>query len=297
MKIKLLFVLLFVCSWVNAQDINKILLNGEKIITVVFPSGILNATTGSKSIFIDYDKSGSASMLFIKTKAPFNETNLLVKTTDNYVYNINVGYEKDSKKVVNIFKVNKALGILVGDEVVEEKADIALDVQPISDSKNVRDNDYTIGNTTINDSENNKVDCSDCESILKKNKKVKRIFEENNNIKLQLHNVVYRKGKLYVVVEIDNNSNVDFNINYIKTFIDSGKKSKHASAQYLEKNPILIYNAARTVEHHKSRKYVFAYDQFSIDMNKNMTFELNENNGERHIFLKVSNRIINNPIN
>ncbi len=97
------------------------------------------------------------------------------------------------------------------------------------------------------------------------------------------------------MISIINNSNIDYNINYIKSYVKQSKE-KASSNQYLEKNPIQIFNSNREIPAASNRKFIFVYDQFTIDKNKTFVFELNEANGERNQTLYINNFIINNPL-
>ncbi|NJM79002.1 MAG: DUF4138 domain-containing protein [Flavobacterium sp.] len=138
------------------------------------------------------------------------------------------------------------------------------------------------------------VDCTICESIIKKGKNIKRINNTNYSIKLDLENVYYYDGKIYITVDIDNKTNIDYNINYIKSYVKLSKESK-SSNQYLEKNPVSIFNSNRVIKGREKKKIIFIYDQFTIDNNKILVFELNEANGERNLNLNIPNYTINNP--
>ena len=147
----------------------------------------------------------------------------------------------------------------------------------------------------INDAVNKQQDCGLCDKIFAIGKNVKRINSTNYNIKLDLENVAYSEGKVYVSINIINNSNIDYNINYIKSYVKQSKE-KASSNQYLEKNPIQIFNSNREIPAASNRKFIFVYDQFTIDKNKSFVFELNEANGERNQTLYINNFIINNPL-
>jgi len=131
--------------------------------------------------------------------------------------------------------------------------------------------------------------------MLQAKKKLKRISKSLFDIKLELENIYYHDTKIYMVVCITNNSNIDYYINYIKTYIFQNKDN--SSNQYLEKSPTELFNTRQIIKTKQNQKIVFVYDQFTIDQNKEFVFELNESQGERNISLEIPNYIINNPKN
>ena len=131
--------------------------------------------------------------------------------------------------------------------------------------------------------------------MLKDKKSIKRIFDENYSVKVQINDIYYYQNKLYFVINFINESDIDYSFNYIKSYIDTNNDNKASTAQYLEKNPLFIYNAIRTIPGGTNRIIIFVYDQFSIDNNKKIVFEINESNGERNLSLKVPHYLVNNP--
>lgn len=275
--------------------------NENKFVSVVFDSNIVQGAVGSSEYSFEYDQEGKENVALIKAKKKdAKETNLIVKTANGTLYNINIEYGFEAK---NIVKFNESDGMNISSSnssSISVNASTDTSIKPIenlnTNSKtSIRENDYTIGKTVINDAENKPSECQFCEKLIKVGKYVKRINSSSYNIKLDLENVCYYDSKIYVSVNIINNSNIDFVINYIKTYVKQSKETK-SSNQYLEKNPIEIYNPTRIIKGSSERKFIFIYDQFTIDNNKNLVFELNEANGERNQLLTIPNYIINNPI-
>ena len=254
-----------------------------------FNSNISSAIIGNDDYSLEFNQDGSENIALLKansTKA--RETSFVVKTNSGLLFNINIKYGNSPK---NIIQVNDSLGVQISQRNNENSKVVS------NEKTNIREDDYTIGNTVINDNQNKKVDCEYCDKLVKTPKTIKRIFDESFKVKLQINNLYYFDNKLFFVINITNSSNIDYNINYIKSYIDTKKDSKNASAQYLEKNPSTIYNANRTIQGNTNKSFIFIYDQFTVDSNKHLTFEINENNGERNLALRVPAFIINNPVN
>ena len=301
MKINIL--IFFVCLQMGAQTLK---INENKFVSIVFDSNIIQGAVGSKDYTFEYNPDGTENVALIKAnKKDARETNLIVKTVNGMLYNINIEYGSEAK---NIIKFNQSDGMnlngssssisvsTVGPQNENTKNTTNTTNTTASTVKtNIRENDYTIGNTVINDAENSPKECTFCDKLLKVGKYIKRINSSNYGIKLDLENVCYLDSKLYISINIINKSSIDFNLNYIKSYVKQSKETA-SSNQYLEKNPVEIYNASRKIKSNSERKIIFIYDQFTIDENKSLVFELNEANGERNQMLFIPNYIINNPL-
>ena len=288
---KISIIALFFCALATAQTLK---VNENKLVSVVFDSNIIQGAVGNDDYNFNFNPEGTESVALLQaTKKGAKPSNLVVKTSNGILYNINIEYSLDSQ---NIVRIEQSQGIKLTNSTAESPTTVQNGADDKSNIKrSIRENDYTIGNTVINDAVNKQQDCGLCDKIFAIGKNVKRINSTNYNIKLDLENVAYSEGKVYVSINIINNSNIDYNINYIKSYVKQSKE-KASSNQYLEKNPIQIFNSNREIPAASNRKFIFVYDQFTIDKNKSFVFELNEANGERNQTLYINNFIINNPL-
>lgn len=288
---KISIIALFFCAFATAQTLK---VNENKLVSVVFDSNIIQGAVGNDDYNFNFNPEGTESVALLQaTKKGAKPSNLVVKTSNGILYNINIEYSLDSQ---NIVRIEQSQGIKLTNSTAESPNTLQNGADDKSNIKrSIRENDYTIGNTVINDAVNKQQDCGLCDKIFAIGKNVKRINSTNYNIKLDLENVAYSEGKVYVSINIINNSNIDYNINYIKSYVKQSKE-KASSNQYLEKNPIQIFNSNREIPAASNRKFIFVYDQFTIDKNKSFVFELNEANGERNQTLYINNFIINNPL-
>lgn len=297
----LIIILLFSFS-IKAQEIK---VTEKKHITLLFESNIISGIVSNEDYIFEYNQDEPDNMALIKAKSKTaEETSLIIKTENGTIFNINVLYGISNKSIIQI---SDSLGVKAKTQTphkeltlnksgLKEKNESSENLKD-SVKNSIRENDYTIGSIIINDSENKDIECLVCEKLLKSKKNIKRILDEKYNVKIQLNNIYYLDNKLYCVISFINESDSDYNLNYIKSYVETSNESKTSSTQYLEKDPILIFNSNRTIPVKSERKYIFVFEQFSIDNNKKLTFEVNENNGERNLFLKIPHFLINNPKN
>jgi len=291
-KAKLTIIFLFF----SLSLLSQIKVSDKKHTTLVFESSIESAIVSSENYSLEYNESKPSPVALIKAlKNKAEETTLIVQTTNGVLFNLNVRYSPNPENIVN---VNDSLGVNIKRKTnYSSESDVtSLKEKEEKEIKgSIKENDYTIGNVVINDRINSSIPCEFCEIVLKKKKGVKRILDTKYNIVIQFKNVFYSKDKLYFIVSIKNKSNSDYHLNYIKSYISSGKNNVLATSQYLEVYPIQIYNSSGTVESSDEKNFVFVYDLFTIDKSKSLVFEVNERNGERNLFLSVPDYIINNP--
>jgi hypothetical protein len=288
-----LIFLLLLPFFLNSQ----IKVGDKKYTTLIFESNIISGIVSNNDFDFEFNEDSPENMALLKAKNKLAEdTSLIVKTENGTVFNINLVYGTNEKNIQIIpdslgvkLNINYKKGTIKENDAVESNKSIG------EINKNIKENDYKIGNTVINDSENKKIKCYECENLIKNNHSVKRVFDKLYNITIKFNNVYYLNNKLYFVLTFKNESDLDYSFNYIKSYIETGNENRVSSAQYLEKNPILIYNLTRTIVGKSEKKFVFVYDQFSIDNNKKLTFEINENNGERNLVLEIPHFFINSP--
>jgi hypothetical protein len=294
-KVNYLFVFFTFPLFLFAQDIK---VNEKKFTTLLFESNIISGVVGNEDFVFEFNPDGTDNMALLKAaKKNPEETSLVVKTENGTIFNVNVFYGAENK---NIIYIKDTLGMNIKTKVKEFKKNVSVPEEKnneniSSEKTNIREDDYTIGNSVLNDNENKSVDCPECIKMIKNPKSIKRIFDEKYNVKAQLNDVYYSNNKLYFVVNFMNSSDLDYSFNYIKSYIDTNNDNRTATSQYLEKNPLFIYNAYRTIQGNNEKVLIFVYEQFSIDNNKKLVFEINESNGERNLLLKVPHYLINNP--
>lgn len=276
------------------QDIKA---SEKKFTTLLFESNIVSGIVGNEDFIFEYNVEEPDNIALLKaSNRNASETSLVVKTENGTIFNLNIVYGTENK---NIVRISDTLGVSMKvkkNNVTTKNTSKSNENNSEEQIKrNIREDDYTIGNTTLNDNENNQVECQECENILKSKKSIKRVFDENYEVKAQINDIYYFQNKLYFVINFINESDLDYSFNYIKSYIDTNNDSRASTTQYLEKNPLFIYNTNRTIRGGTSRVLIFVYDQFSIDNNKKIVFEINESNGERNLSLKVPHYLVNNP--
>lgn len=101
-------------------------------------------------------------------------------------------------------------------------------------------------------------------------------------------------GKIYVLLEIANRTNIPYDIEsavFITAPISKGRKTIEVEEKVFQ--PIWS-NQPETFAKKTTKKLVYVFDKFTISDNKNLLFVLNETEGERTLTLEIKpNYIIN----
>lgn len=94
-------------------------------------------------------------------------------------------------------------------------------------------------------------------------------------------------GKIFVMLEVSNRSNINYDIQNI-SFITSPIKKKGVDFDTEEKIFLPIWsNQPEFIGKKAKQKLVFVFDKFTIGENKTLNAVINENEGERNLKLEI----------
>jgi len=260
---------------VNAQTtpvLDTIYANDQKNVALFFPEPIRQGITGSENFVFTYNREKEQYFGLLQAK-PGKESNLLVISKYGAIFSYIVRY-KDQLDSLNYF---------------------------IPTSKSIGNEKPIVGNAIKNNKPKKEVGNSAsyynkfCSYLLARKQRIGRIKKRNEGIVLSVENIVFNKKELYFVIEIENKSSLDYDLNFLKLSIETRKKGKKKSLQRIYQEPIFKYNLPNSIAGNKTRKLVYVLPKFSISNDRRVILELNEKNGERNIKLKVSHKYINNP--
>lgn len=104
--------------------------------------------------------------------------------------------------------------------------------------------------------------------------------------------VYVNDGKLYVLIEVANRTNINYDIEAI-SFITDPIQVKNRQIATEEKIFSPIYSIqTETIAKKSKEKLVFVFDKFTISDNKNLLFVMSEIDGERTLTLEVKPKYI-----
>ena len=112
---------------------------------------------------------------------------------------------------------------------------------------------------------------------------------------MSVENIVFDTEELYFVIQIKNNSTLDYDLNFLKLSVETRQKGKKKSLQRLYQEPIFKHNMPSKITENETVRFVYVLPKFSLSNDRRAIFELHEKDGERNIELKISHSYINNP--
>jgi hypothetical protein len=266
---------IFAFSMVNAQTtpvLDTIYANDQKNVALFFPEPIRQGITGSENFVFTYNREKEQYFGLLQAK-PGKESNLLVISKSGAIFSYIVRY-KDQLDSLNYF--------------IPTSRSIGNEKPVVSDTVSAKENNKVAGGRGIYSSKFSSF-------LLDRKQRIGRIKKRNEGIVLSVENIVFNKKELYFVIQIENKSSLDYDLNFLKLSIETRKKSKKKSLQRIYQKPIFKYNLPNSIAGNETRKLVYVLPKFSISNDRRVILELNEKNGERNIKLKVSHKYINNP--
>ncbi|TLP71740.1 DUF4138 domain-containing protein [Maribacter sp. ACAM166] len=269
----------FVPLLCSAQDtaqtstvLDTIYANDNKNVALFFPEPIRQGITGSDNFVFTYNREKEQYFGLLQAK-PGKDSNLLVVNRNGAVFSYIVRYKAQLSKLNYFIPLSSAIG--------NERPNLAL---PILTKKEQQANnaDYYLRACTY--LLNNKQPMA-----------IRTLQKRNDGIVLSVTNIVFDKEELYFVIEIENTSSLDFDLNFLKLSIETRQKGKRKSLQRLYQEPIFKHNLPSKIVENETVRFVYVLPKFSLSNDRRAILKLNEKDGERNIELKILHRFINNP--
>lgn len=125
-----------------------------------------------------------------------------------------------------------------------------------------------------------------------------RNSSEFRKITLTIKGVYVNAGKLYFFMEINNRSNIKYDVNKL-TFLTSAKRKnkKQVEAEEQEFEPLYFFRELNDIPANSKVSFVAVFEKFTLNNDKEMQISLSEKNGERMVQLVINTEIITNAQN
>ncbi len=260
---------------VNAQAthvLDTIYANDTKNVALFFPEPIRQGITGSDNFVFTYNREKEQYFGLLQAK-PGKESNLLVVNINGAIFSYIVRYKKQLSKLNYFIPLSNSIG--------NEKPIVTDSIQVVTSEKNIDNRTYYYQKF--------------CTYLLNRNQRIGRIKKRNEGIIFSVENIVFDKEELYFVIQIENNSTLDYDLNFLNLSIETRQKGKRKSLQRLYQEPIYKHHLPSKIAEGKMVRFVYVMPKFSLSNDRRAILELNEKDGERNIKLNTSHRYINNP--
>ena len=256
----------------TTQLLDTIYANDTKNVALFFPEPIRQGITGSDNFVFTYNREKEQYFGLLQAK-PGKESNLLVVNRNGSIFSYIVRYKAKLSKFNYFIPMASSIG--------NEKP-------KVNDSIKVETSERSIDNSTYYYQKF-------CSYLLDRNQHIGRITERYEGIVLSVENIVFDKEELYFVIQIENKSTLDYDLNFLNLSIETRQKGKRKSLQRLNQEPIFKHNLPSKIAENEIVRFVYVMPKFSLSNDRRAILELNEKDGERNVELKISHRYINNP--
>ncbi len=230
-----------------------------KTTNLVFPYAIKSVDRGSQSILAQ-KAIGAENILQIKAgNEDFKETNLTVITAEGRLYSFLLNYAAHPP-VLNLAFLN---------------------TEPIAQLATLTTENYNIAEV---ENASRKVAAAERKTCMIKGKKF--------GIHVQMNGLFILDNVMYYRVNIQNYSNINYDIDQLRFYIRDKKIAKRTARQEIEVTPIHIHDNTGVVDGQSQHTIVYALPKMTIPDQKQLFIQVMEKNGGRHLELQIKNKII-----
>lgn len=230
----------------------------SKTTNIIFPYAIVSVDRGSKDVLAQKAK-GVENILQIKAaKEDFSQTNLTVVTADG----------KLSSFIVDFAQQPSILNLSL---VQEQSNSIVAMATELVNPKEIEQ--YA-------------------KKVFESEKKLWGGRNKKFGVRLKLDGIFIQDNVMYLRMNVANSTHIHYDIEQLRFFIRDQRKVKRTATQELEVEPLLVYNKTDVIKGGTNQYFVLAVPKFTIPDRKYLAIQLMENNGGRHLELRVKNRTI-----
>lgn len=255
----------------------------NKTVSIIFPAAVRSVDLGSRSIMAD--KAADVENV-LKVKAAqigFNETNFSVMTADGTFYSFVVNYnETPAVLALNLTASSTSRPLRTSESIALADG-----------SKPINGTDTQDGNIQFAGVKATQSDIVYNSDRILHHRGWGRRGAEASKLKAQLRGLYVNDNVLYYRLVISNQSNLNYDIDYVRYFVVDSKTAKLTARQEIELHPIYVHNEAiRTVRGHQRIERVYAFQRFTIPNSKQLLIQIGEENGGRNLSFIVENKEI-----
>ena len=263
----------------NTIDLDTIYANDRMNVALIFPEPIRQGITGSEDFVFTYNREKEQHLGLLQAISG-EVSNLLVISTTGSIFSYIVKYSEELEKL-NYFIAETGK---IGNEIPDLSEKLIEDQVLFSDSKAEKE---------LSDKDTYYQDFSS--HLLRSKQRIGKLRKRKDGVELKVQNIVFHNSELYFVLEINNNSPIDYEPAFLNISVETRKQGRKKSIQKLSVSPVYKYLVPEIIPQKKSSRFVYVLPKFSIAEDKIVVIDLKEQQGERDIKLKINKRFINKP--
>ena len=113
---------------------------------------------------------------------------------------------------------------------------------------------------------------------------------KNGGITAQVTGIYIHGAHLFFQLRLQNDSPLDYEVDFLRTFLRDKKRSKRTAIQEVEYTPLVIAGNYTRVESFGEKNIVIALEKFTISKGKEAILQVGEIGGNRHLQVAVPGR-------
>ena len=264
MKIYITLLLLACSISISAQQPqDTIYANEQKNVALFFPNPIRQGITGANHFVFTYNREKEQYFGLLQAK-PGKESNLLTVTSDGKVYSYILKYAEQLPKLNYFVAEDESIGNEMPQIEIRKAENKIVNIYTDRMSYFQRAAEYLLKS---NDT-----------PIATKRKK---------GMRLQLKKMVYDASEVYLVIEVKNKSEINFEIDYLNIYRTNGNNKRKASFQRLQQEVIYKHKLPGNIINGQTRRFVYVLPKFVLGDNEELMMELKELKGSRKVALET----------
>lgn len=267
----LLFILFTgVCIAQESKSLDTIYANDFTNTALFFPSQVRQGTVGAENFTFSFNEA-RAQYLGLLKGLPGRESNLLVLTEDGSVYSYILSYKDKLPKLNYFIKQEDRIG-------QEAPTPDSLPVIAEDSKKDV------------------KIHKKESDSLARRQNYLENLSayylkttdgnlktKRKKGMKIRVEDMIYYKDEVFMVMEIQNRSAINFELDYLNIYLTRGNRKRNASFQKLLINPVYRHEFPDLVFHQQKRRFVVVLPKFTVGENEKIEVELREKKGSRYL--------------
>lgn len=239
--------------------------NDTHTLTLVFPGEIERAITGHPGFNFGYDGEGEMRMGIVQGH-PGRDSNLLVLTRDGLAYSFYLSYRKRLTETHRFIGLGESIGSLkiakpldpLGVVDMDQQKEVSLDTAL-----------YQKGSAYF------------LRKLGKRSLKTKR----KQGLIFRLRELAYFGTEAYLVMELENRSAIDFEVDFVQVYKQQGNPRRNSSYQKLPFQPLYVYQLPSKVQLGQVSSFVLVMPKFTLGNGEGLILELVEQRGSRTVVL------------
>lgn len=119
---------------------------------------------------------------------------------------------------------------------------------------------------------------------------VKGIHTRKYGVEVEVRGIYVHNDVIYLHVQIANNTNISFEVDYRRFVVADRKAAKRTAQQQRIIEPLRVCNDPSIVRGHQRQRIVFALPKLTLEEDKVLLLEIAEKDGARHQCLEISSK-------